>query len=100
MPTEFSRYWNIHRDYAGVPFIRLDREKMIKNLGSTLVSSLLNFTTAHELFNDPENPPNEEEKKNLIAIMVEARGILGDLNPYLFIDSAMALEKRLAQPQS
>ena len=98
MAPEYKQYWQTYRDYAGVPFIRLDKDLLISDLGVPVSTALINFLNAHELFNDQDNPPNEQEKKNLIAIMVGARSILGDLNPYLFIDSVLLLEKSLTPP--
>ncbi len=100
MATEYKQYWQTYRDYAGVPFIRLNKDLLISDLGVPVSTALLNFLNAHELFNDSDNTLSQNEKNQLIQIMTEARKILGDLNPYLFIDAVLALENSLNQPNS
>lgn len=86
----------VRRDYAGEQFIRLDSDKLNNDLGFEVAAALVAFLSAHYAFNDSDDPPSEAEKLKLITTMVQARAVLGEINPYLFVDSLCLLEQEVS----
>ena len=93
MQCEAGGYWKVKRDYAGEPFFRLDKDKLAGDLGRDEAEALTTFMKAHYAFNDADDPPSETEKQHLVTQMIKARAVLGEINPYLFVEALDSLKQ-------